>query len=104
MNINKFSKFSLIVFIVLAFSTSSLFAQNKIDELKNKIDKRNSDIAELEKQIQSYQKQINVLNSQSSSLKSTLKTLQLTREKLEKNIALTQDKITAKNFEIQKLN
>lgn len=104
MNINKITKYSLIVFIVLVMSTSSLFAQNKIDELKSKIDKRNSDIAELEKQIQSYQKQIDVLNSQSSSLKSTLKTLQLTRQKLEKNIALTQDKITAKNFELQKLN
>lgn len=104
MNINKFIKYALTVFIVLVISTSSLLAQNKVDELKSKIDKRNLDIAELEKQIQSYQKQIDALNSQSSSLKSTLKTLQLTREKLEKNIALTQDKITAKNFELQKLN
>jgi len=103
------NKRSLITIFILA---SSLYLQLGVpvvfaetsDEIKIKIDKRNSDIAILEKEIASYQKQINTLSSQSSSLQSTLKTLQLTKQKLEKNITLTQDKITAKNYDIQKLD
>lgn len=110
---NNFVAYSaLVIFFNLLFLPVQTFAQsipsqtvpNKINELRGMIDKRSSDIAELEKVIQSYQKQIDALGSQSATLKSTLKTLQLTRDKLEKNIALTQDKITSKNFELQKLS
>lgn len=73
-------------------------------ELKEKIDKRNSDIEALEKEIASYQKQIDALASQSATLQSTIKSLQLTKKKLETNIALTQDKIASKSYEIQKLD
>lgn len=103
MNYKKLSLLS-ILFVFLSVTRLEVFAQIKtVDEIKDKIDKRSSDIAQLEKEIASYQKQIDALSSQSATLQSTIKTLQLTRQKLEKNISLTQDKITAKNYDIQKL-
>lgn len=74
------------------------------EELQQKIEKRNSDIERLEREIANYQKEIDALSSQTATLKSTIKSLELTRKKLETNIALTQDKITSKNFEIQKID
>ncbi len=74
-----------------------------IDEIQAKIDKRNDDIEALEKEIKSYQKQIDTLNAQASSLSSTIKSLELTRKQLEKKITLTEDKIIAKNLQIQRL-
>lgn len=103
---NRRSLITIFILFSLLFvrsGASFVFAETA-DEIKNKIDKRNLDIANLEKEIANYQKQIDSLSSQSSSLQSTLKTLQLTRKKLEKNIALTQDKITAKSYDIQKLD
>lgn len=74
-----------------------------IDELQIKIEKRNEDISRLEQEIKTYQKQIDTLNTQATSLASTIKSLDLTRKQLEKKISLTEDKIDAKNMEIQHL-
>jgi murein DD-endopeptidase MepM/ murein hydrolase activator NlpD len=95
-----------IIFVVLILNTSYLiphtFSQTA-DDLQAKIDQRNQDIQNLEKDISSYQKQLNDLGTQAYSLSSTIKSLQLTQKKLEANIAVTQDKISAKSFEIQQL-
>jgi murein DD-endopeptidase MepM/ murein hydrolase activator NlpD len=101
-----------IIYIIILCSVAYNIAGGKmiiakaetISELQDKIDQRNRDMANLEKEIKSYQKQIDSLSSQASSLSSTIKSLDLTRKKLEANISLTQDKITAKNYEIQKLD
>ncbi len=97
----------LLVIVFFAVSQGSFPSQTfaeTADEIRQKIDKRNSDIEALEKEIASYQKQIEALSSQSDTLSSTIKSLQLNRRKLESNIALTQDKISAKNFEIQRID
>lgn len=97
----------LLVIAIFAVSQSLYPSQTlaeTADEIRQKIDKRNSDIEALEKEIASYQKQIEALSSQSDTLSSTIKSLQLNRRKLESNIALTQDKISAKNFEIQRID
>ena len=73
------------------------------EELQAKIDQRNQDIKNLEAEMKKYQSQIDDLGSQATSLASTIKSLQLTQKKLETNIAVTQDKIAAKTFEIQRL-
>jgi septal ring factor EnvC (AmiA/AmiB activator) len=94
----------LAFFIVFPVFNPYQVSAETADEIKQKIDKRNADIEALEKEIAEYQKQIDALASQSATLQSTIKSLQLTKKKLETNIALTQDKITAKNYEIQKLD
>jgi len=73
------------------------------DDLQQKIVERNKDISKLEQEIKSYQKEIDTLGSQAVSLAATIKSLDLTRKKLEVNISITEDKITTKNLEIQKL-
>ena len=73
------------------------------EELQAKIDQRNTDIKNLEKEMLKYQAQIDDLGSQATSLATTIKSLQLTQKKLEANIAVTQDKITTKTYEIQQL-
>jgi murein DD-endopeptidase MepM/ murein hydrolase activator NlpD len=75
-----------------------------VSELQTKIDQRNTDIKNLEKEIAEYQKQITTLGTQASSLSATLRSLELTQKKLEADIAVTQNKIAAKNLEIQKLS
>src|SRR5690348_10785550 len=111
--IKTHSFYKPIVWLVIAFSlylvpcfffvyaqTSTSTAANA---LQQKIDQRNSDIKALEAEIAKYQVQIDDLGSQATSLSSTIKSLQLTQKKLEANIALTQEKIASKTYEIQKL-
>ncbi len=83
-------------------SISSVHAQTA-EELQAKIDQRYQDIMNLEAEMKKYQAQIDDLGSQATSLAGTIKSLQLTQKKLEANIAVTQDKIAAKSFEIQQL-
>ncbi|MES2216546.1 MAG: peptidoglycan DD-metalloendopeptidase family protein [Patescibacteria group bacterium] len=73
-------------------------------DLQAKIDKRNSDIQNLEKEIAEYQKQLTTIGGQVSSLASTIKSLELTQKKLEADIAVSENKIAAKNLEIQQLS
>jgi murein DD-endopeptidase MepM/ murein hydrolase activator NlpD len=82
--------------------TGAAAAQTK-DDLQAKIDQKNKDIQALHAEIDSLGKQIDDLGSQAASLSNTIKSLGLTRKKLEANISVTQDKIAAKNYEIQKL-
>ena len=97
----------LIIFIILSATSVSLIAATAsaqtVDALQAKIDQRNADIKNLEKEIASYQKQLTDLGSQANSLSATIKSLQISQKKLEANIALTQDKIATKSYEIQKL-
>ncbi len=92
---------AIAVFSVLSYAHTAAAAA--ADDLQAKIDQRNLDIQNLEKEIQSYQKQIDSLGSQASTLAGTIKGLELNRKKLEADISLTQDKIAAKSYEIQKL-
>ena len=73
------------------------------DELQKKIAQRNQDIANLEKEIVKYQKQIETLGTQATTLSTTIKSLDLTQKKLSTDIQVTENKIDAKNLEIQSL-
>ncbi len=92
----------LLVFMIcnFFFIFSHVRAQT-VTELQTKINQRNDDIANLEKQIQGYQTQIDTLGSEKATLSATLKSLDLNRKQLEAKIAVTQDRISAKTFEIQ---
>ncbi|MCX6719303.1 MAG: peptidoglycan DD-metalloendopeptidase family protein, partial [Candidatus Taylorbacteria bacterium] len=73
-------------------------------EIQAKIDQRNTDIQGLEKEIAGYQSQIDKLGSQASSLSVTIKSLDLTQKKLAADIKITENKILAKNLQIQELS
>lgn len=82
---------------------ASVSAQTAAD-LQTKIDQRNQEIQALEKEIAEFQKQINTLSGQASTLSATIKSLELTQKKLAADITLTENKIAAKNLEIQGLS
>ena len=92
-----------IVFLLLIIPAFFVYAQTA-EELNQKIDSRNTDIQNLEKEIAAYQQQLDSLGKQSSSLSVLLKQLDLTKKKLTADIAVTQNKISNKNTEIQKLS
>ncbi|MFA6294979.1 MAG: peptidoglycan DD-metalloendopeptidase family protein [Candidatus Paceibacterota bacterium] len=92
----------LLLSVAVILISNTVFAQTK-DDLQAKIDQKNKDIQALHVEIESLGKQIDELGSQATSLSNTIKSLGLTRKKLEANISVTQDKISAKNYEIQKL-
>ena len=97
--------FLLILAFLLPLSLgASISDADTSSDLQKKIDDNNSAIQSLNAQIQSYQKQIDSLGSQSTSLAQTIKSLNLTKLELETNIKIKEDEITAKNFEIQRLD
>ena len=74
------------------------------DDLQVKINQRTADIQALQKEIQGYQKQLDVIGGQADTLASTIKSLDLTQKKLAADIKVTENKIAAKNFEIEQLS
>jgi murein DD-endopeptidase MepM/ murein hydrolase activator NlpD len=74
-----------------------------IDDLQKQINERNATIASLEKEIAQYETQVNLTSKQAETLKGLLKTLDTTRKKLDAEIKLTQNKISATELTIDKL-
>ena len=73
-------------------------------EVQNKINQKDSDIKKLQQEIASYQAQLDTLGQQKSSLNSSLKQLDLTKQKLNADISITQNKIDKTNLTIQNLS
>jgi murein DD-endopeptidase MepM/ murein hydrolase activator NlpD len=101
-------KLLIVTVLIVAFPFPNFFSLSFVraqtaEELQLKIDQRNQDIASLEKEIKSYQKQITTLGTQATTLASTIKSLDLTQKKLAADIAVSENKIAAKNLEIQQL-
>ncbi len=71
--------------------------------LQAQIDSRNSSIAALEKEIAQYQAQLDSTSKQATSLSNTIAQLDLSKKKLEASLAVTKDKIAAKNLQISQL-
>lgn len=97
--------FNLICFVYI--SNSIAFAQNTsktlVQDIKSKIDQKNENIKQLEQEIQGYQTQIESLGKEADSLKKTLSELTLSKKKLEADLAITENKISATNLEIKEL-
>jgi len=93
-----------IIFLILCFFFIPLFSfgQSK-EELEQKINNTNSDILQIEKEIANYQKQLNSLGKEKTTLNNSIKEIDLNRQKLNKNISLTESKITKTNLRIQSL-
>ena len=77
---------------------------DQASDLQSQIDQRSSDISSLEKEIAAYQTQIDGLGTQATSLADAIKSLDLTKKQLQARISLTQDKVAAKNLQIDQLD
>ncbi|MFA6458944.1 MAG: peptidoglycan DD-metalloendopeptidase family protein [Candidatus Paceibacterota bacterium] len=105
MTCNRYTKYLAIIFLALSCSSlfcTSVLAQTK-EEIQQRIADRNRDIANLEIEIAKYQNQISELGTQANSLSATVKSLDLNQKKLAADISLTENKIAAKNLEVQDL-
>jgi len=96
----KIAAGTLFFVLYLSLALTGIANADAKTDLQQKIDQRNNDIAALQVEIANYQKQLGDLGSQASSLSATIKTLDLTQKKLAADESLTQNKIAAKNLEI----
>ncbi len=92
--------FGAVFFFLLASTT---FAQSP-EELRARIEERNRQIRELEADIARFEEQLTAVDKEKQSLQSTIRTLNLTRQKITKDIALTQSRVGAKDLEIKELS
>lgn len=101
----RWKNLNIFLIIFLLFLPFFSYSQN-VDPnvLKSKIEERNNQIKKLEEEIKQYN--IEVLNaaSQSKTLLNTLKTLDLTKNKITKDINLTEKKIDKTNLNINQIN
>lgn len=96
--------FLAIAFAIFSFQLVHIAIADTADELKIKIADRNNAIAQLEAEIKSYQSQIDVVSKKANTLQNTLAELDLSKKKLEADLKITQNKISATNLEIQRLS
>lgn len=99
----KYTVFSISIIFGLILTFSPFAHAQTISELQQRIAERNADIADLEKEIAQYQNQINQTAQEAKTLKDLIATLNTTRKKLDADIALTQNKITATSLTIDQL-
>ena len=74
-----------------------------IAELRDKINNRVSEIEQIEKEIEVFQNDLNEIGKEKTSLQSAVKTLDISARKLSANIDVTQNRISATTFQIEKL-
>jgi len=104
-----FQQLKIIFFIAVLCAVFSLFPVNNtkagiIDDLKGKISGRSSEIQKLEKEIEEYQAELEDIGEEKQTLQKELKTIDVTRQKLSTDIKVTENKVEASSFTIEKLN
>jgi len=95
---------SLIFLATLPFSILSAQIVSDPNILKTKIEERNNQIKQLETEINQYNIEIQNTQGQAQTLQSTIKTLDLTKNKITKDINLTENKISKTNLTINQLD
>lgn len=83
--------------------TAPVRAESEIEQLKNQINERNSRLEEIEKEIAAYQAELKKVGGEKKTLQSAINQLELERKKVQSDIRYTQNKIGAKDLEINKL-
>lgn len=98
--------FSFVFIAALAFQLllPAISHATLIDDLQKQIDSRNATIASLEKEIAQYEAQVTLTSKQAATLKNLISTLDTTKKKLDAQIKLTQNKISATELTINKLS
>ena len=94
-----FAVLALLVSLCLPFALSAA----EPEEIQKKIAEQQQKIAELEKEISTYEATLTELGKNKSTLESEVKRLDTSRKKIGTDIALTQDKVTRANLELERL-
>ena len=85
------------------FSVIRAETASTTDILKSKIDERTDQIKKLEEEIKKYNAEVIDAGNKAQTLQNTLKTLDLTRNKITKDITLTETKIIKTNLTIEQI-
>lgn len=95
----------LLTLSILFFGGSFYVAaqSEQIDDLKEKIGDRTSKIRALEKEIERYETELEDVGEEKQTLQSAIRTLDLSQGKLQTEMNITQNRISATTFEISKL-
>ncbi len=98
---NKSLFLGLLIFVWLATGVSAYGAT--AEELRQKIETQNAKIADLEKEIALYESQLAAVSTQKKTLESEVSRLDISRKKFATDIAVTENKISAANLELEQL-
>lgn len=100
----KFALKIFFLFLTLSLITYGSLQASTVEELKGKIDSHNAEIKKLDEAIARYRSEITKTRSEATSLKNEIAKLELAKKKLQADIAVTQNKISATTLNIQKLD
>jgi murein DD-endopeptidase MepM/ murein hydrolase activator NlpD len=103
--LQKYSFFTLVLLSVFLFG-ATVYAQgnsSEIDELREKIDDRSSKIKALEVEIEKYEEELEVVGKEKETLQSAVKSLDLSQAKLQTEMNITENRVSATTFQISKL-
>jgi murein DD-endopeptidase MepM/ murein hydrolase activator NlpD len=94
---------ALLFYVVGGSSIAFAADETLITDLRTQIQDRAEKIAEIEKEIKKFQKDLDVVGAEKSTLQNAIKTLDLSKQRLEADIRITQNRISSSNFQIEKL-
>ncbi|MBI4120638.1 MAG: peptidoglycan DD-metalloendopeptidase family protein [Parcubacteria group bacterium] len=94
---------SVLFIAVAALSLSSVARGETVNDLRTEIEKRSSLIEELEKEIRAYETRLNALDKEAKTLQNAVSQIELTEKKLQADIRLTKERITAASKNITTL-
>ncbi|MDQ5952970.1 MAG: hypothetical protein QG551_198 [Patescibacteria group bacterium] len=92
----------ILIVLLLTSPVSNSFAAT-VSEIEEQIKTRNSDIQNLQSELQKLQVELGALNNKSNTLTTSISELDTARKKLATEIKIAQEKISATNSVIQKL-
>ncbi len=95
--------FSLLIILLTTILASENLQAVSIDEIKNTISDRQNLIKKLDEEIKQYQQKIDATKQEGNSLKKEIQEIDLTRQQLQTNLLLTQNKIAVTDSNINSL-
>lgn len=93
----------VVLCLLLALSVSVPAHADTAEEIQAKIDAQQQKIAQLEKEIAEFEATLADIGKNKATLENEVKRLDTSRKKLSADIAVTQDKISTANLEIERL-
>ena len=105
---NRFGKISSIILFFLglllfSFSVSANDDNDDIEKLKSQISDRANKIEDLEKEIEEYEEQLEEVAAEKSTLQGAIRSLDLSQGKIETEMNIAENRISATTFQISKL-
>lgn len=91
--------------VILLLFAGSVYAQDedKIEALRDQIADRTDKIEELEKEIEQYETELEVVGEEKATLQGAIRSLDLSQGKLQTEMNITENRVSATTFQISKL-